>query len=95
MIDVPEIEDDASGRTELLVLGRVIGSNYGWDGGEESQYSFYEFEPLESLSISIPATPCLLVDFHDGTVRGMDNDGSEQWCNDLVIVLANVPKKEG
>lgn len=77
--------------TDLIILGRNIGTSTGWDLADTDSFQFYGFEPLDG--VTIPATDCLFVDFGKGIYETYAGDDVASR-GDLLDVMKDLPRTE-
>lgn len=78
-------------RTDLICLGRIIGTCTGWDQNDTESFTFYDFEPVAGLGIE--AAKCIGVDFGKGILGRYTDDGKEvASVHDLVELVKDLPK---
>lgn len=76
-------------KKDLTVLGKVVGTYTGWDGGSPGEcFIFYNFVPNELGRKWLPSLPvfdtpfhCLLVDYDTGEVLIV----KEEWSGEMVM----------
>lgn len=77
----------ADERTELKILGRIFGTNNGWDGDVDGMV-FYEFEPGPNVTLPVGD---LCMDFTNGTLEiTSDNGEVTLFKGDLVTVAYHI-----
>lgn len=86
-------------KTPLVVLGRSLGTHWGWDEAGRDAILVYNFEPsfarLGQYSID-EVRPCdtLLIDYHNGILSGADGLGNTLFKLDLVYVCSIIARLE-
>lgn len=93
METVEELAREPVERTDLIVLGRLIGTYQGWDGGDEGEYVFYDFIPAPN--VNLPSSFDLSVSYQKGWFAQYDDNGIPilQW--DIMLYLSGVPRVDG
>lgn len=76
---------------EVVIIGRAIGNAEGWDDMGDHMVIFYDFKPLDGLSIP---SGDLHVDFEHGYIFTTDDAGNDLIRLDMIEILKNVPRKE-
>jgi hypothetical protein len=65
-------------RTEVKVLGKIIGTMSGWDEVDNQAYIFYDFEPNDLGTKFIQdwttSETSLVINYVEGTVAGTRDD---------------------
>jgi hypothetical protein len=84
----------ASERVDVVVLGRKIGTETGWDVLDETMYVFYDFKPVEDLKHRFPENiGDLIVDYGSGMFKVCDNEGKVIWSRDMIEALKDFPRE--
>lgn len=75
--------------TDLICLGRIIGTCTGWDQSDLDSFTFYDFEPIAGSGIE--AASCIEVGYVTGMLRRYDGD-KVLSSHDLVELVKDLPK---
>lgn len=79
-------------RTDLIVLGRKLGTYEKWDEADAMAVTFYNFEPAEG--VRIPACASLFLSWDNGSCIAQDRDGEPMGPNqDLATLCASLPRR--
>lgn len=81
--------DLGENRSDLVVLGRVIGTFTGWDQGDTLNFVFYGFKPKFE---GMPEGD-MNVDYEGGFFRFYDDEGNETWANDIIERMKDIPRE--
>lgn len=88
--DGPIHETTTSERTEVIILGRMIGTTgTGWDQGDTFCFCVHDFEPV--AGVALPAVPCIWFNFETGKFEIYSDDGRVIRSFDMVTILRDVP----
>jgi hypothetical protein len=71
-----EIKDNE--RSNLILLGRDVGTFTGWDQGDTLAFVYYGFKPK--------------VDYDNGNLLFYDDEGNITWEQDIVNTLKEIPR---
>ena len=85
MTDIKEIED----RFEVNILGRNLGTAFGWDGEPSELIWFYDFEPRDGIALE---KGVLQVNFIKGEVGMQNDDGEVSFPLDIISFLSGVSR---
>lgn len=73
---------------EVKIMGRVLGTNEGWDEAGDSCYVFYGFKPAEG--VALPAGD-LNFDWVSGQLQYYTEAGEVETTFDAIPFLASLP----
>lgn len=83
---------ESTERSDLIILGRVIGSYESWDGDMDAM-TYYAFKPCGVLSEDLPEGD-LTVDCTKGDFIYFEDDGTLCKTIDMFSILSMVKRSE-
>lgn len=78
-------------RMDVFACGRLLGTASGWDQAGDHDVQFYDFQPAPAVKLI--ATSCLVIEFENGRISWRDDVRGEHNDQDLVTVLADLPRQ--
>ncbi len=78
-------------RTDLIVLGRLLGTFTEWDHAEEREDIFDNFEPAEGVDLG--ACHSLYINYETGQIAMQDAQGNVLATGDVALLCAALPRR--
>jgi hypothetical protein len=82
-------EDKGEERSNLILLGRDVGTFTGWDQGDTTSFVFYGFKPKFEGWLEGD----LSVDYENGNLLFYDDEGNIVWEQDIVNTLKEIARE--
>lgn len=78
--------------TDVIVLGRRLGTSSGWDQVDDWAFTFSDFKP--TAGVDVPDCKCLFVALDSGFIAAENEEGATLATGDLVQLCVTLPKHE-